>query len=538
MNYKEWLDLIPEQIVKRGEKLKDHITDLILKEDKILAQVKGNYQPYYRVEVKFKEEEIESWECDCPYDGEVCKHVVAAVLKAFEPESKKGTKRKGKIESALEIVEKLSEDELRSLLKELAYEDMAVRNMLLARFPHYVSSGPFSLESIYRDIVNKLIQGYKKQGFIGYYECMDLARNLSDLLRTGENFVQQGKLEPAFSIAKAVLQGLTRAMNSMDDSSGSTGVVLAEAFGLLVNIYRAGKEDVFDFLLGEIKKKAYRDFDLHYDIAEALVEMADSPKKAKKILKLIEKLKYGHELKATLLAKFFPEEYEKFVWDEKNILKVWELHLEKLQEENRLDEALRYLDHVLSHHELSTYRKLDVLEIKAEILEALGRLKEALVLYRKLFDNTLESRFLPKIKEFASDEEWAEVSQLAREKLKGLEFLEFLLEEKDFEAALELLKSGKVTPSDAYSLKDLFELSQEFPENLRKEAFLTVLSSSLSVIKEASSRDKYRAYLKALKPYLKTEYKEQVKNFILKLKKLFPQRRALHDEIDKVLKKV
>ena len=24
--------------------------------------------------------EIESWYCDCPYDGEICKHVVAALL--------------------------------------------------------------------------------------------------------------------------------------------------------------------------------------------------------------------------------------------------------------------------------------------------------------------------------------------------------------------------------------------------------------------------------------------------------------------------
>ena len=34
----------------------------------------------YNVEISMDGNEIESWYCDCPYDGEICKHVVATLL--------------------------------------------------------------------------------------------------------------------------------------------------------------------------------------------------------------------------------------------------------------------------------------------------------------------------------------------------------------------------------------------------------------------------------------------------------------------------
>ena len=34
----------------------------------------------YNVEISMDGNEIESWYCDCPYEGEICKHVVATLL--------------------------------------------------------------------------------------------------------------------------------------------------------------------------------------------------------------------------------------------------------------------------------------------------------------------------------------------------------------------------------------------------------------------------------------------------------------------------
>lgn len=44
----------------------------------------------YRVEVGLEDDRLDYWECDCPYDGEFCKHVVAVLLAIREKEELKG----------------------------------------------------------------------------------------------------------------------------------------------------------------------------------------------------------------------------------------------------------------------------------------------------------------------------------------------------------------------------------------------------------------------------------------------------------------
>ena len=46
------------------------------------AYVEGTQD--YRVNIGLNGDELEEWECDCPYDGEFCKHVVATLLKIRE----------------------------------------------------------------------------------------------------------------------------------------------------------------------------------------------------------------------------------------------------------------------------------------------------------------------------------------------------------------------------------------------------------------------------------------------------------------------
>ena len=44
----------------------------------------------YTVEISLDGDEVEAWECDCPYDmGDICKHVVAVVI-AIRKEREKG----------------------------------------------------------------------------------------------------------------------------------------------------------------------------------------------------------------------------------------------------------------------------------------------------------------------------------------------------------------------------------------------------------------------------------------------------------------
>ncbi len=73
--------LVPPKIYSRGEEYYEEGAVFDLHEEsegEWVASVRGTED--YRVEIELKGGQIESWYCDCPYDGTICKHVVAVVL--------------------------------------------------------------------------------------------------------------------------------------------------------------------------------------------------------------------------------------------------------------------------------------------------------------------------------------------------------------------------------------------------------------------------------------------------------------------------
>ena len=84
-------DFVPYKIWMRGEEYYE--TDAVSELEEIspgewTATVEGTDD--YNVEISMDGNEIESWYCDCPYDGEICKHVVAALLAIRDNRSKTG----------------------------------------------------------------------------------------------------------------------------------------------------------------------------------------------------------------------------------------------------------------------------------------------------------------------------------------------------------------------------------------------------------------------------------------------------------------
>jgi superfamily II DNA or RNA helicase len=67
-------------ILGRGQKYfkQGYVSNLEREDDTWVAQVDGSYDEY-DVEVTIHNEVVTDWECSCPYDGEICKHVVATL---------------------------------------------------------------------------------------------------------------------------------------------------------------------------------------------------------------------------------------------------------------------------------------------------------------------------------------------------------------------------------------------------------------------------------------------------------------------------
>jgi uncharacterized Zn finger protein len=68
-------------IVERGAKYfkKGYIRSIKEKEPQFwAARVEGTYDDY-NVSVRLNDAEVVAWDCSCPYEGSVCKHVVAVL---------------------------------------------------------------------------------------------------------------------------------------------------------------------------------------------------------------------------------------------------------------------------------------------------------------------------------------------------------------------------------------------------------------------------------------------------------------------------
>lgn len=533
-----WLK-VPQIILERGEEIrgKGGILRITQEKDRIKALVEGTHHPYYEVEIQIDGEDLRNWFCSCPHEGEICKHVVAVIKEAFSPKElmTRKNKRKTKAEMVTEILEKLSPEELRELVRELVEKESAVRDFLLARFFHYTDFRTGNFEAKYNALFQNLLQTYSRKGFLDYYATMDFGEKILQVIASAKVLLEKGDTEQSFFIAKCMLKNWVKNLSKMNDSSGTTYFVLEGVFDLFVKLYRAGKREVFDFLLEEARNKIYQSWGIENDIIKVLIDLSDSPDKARELLNLLDTLPHRELHKTRLFLKFFPEDYDKLVREAISNREIAQFHLEKLMKEKSFDKALEYVDLVLSIPEIP--RKEDFLEIKAQILENLDYKDEAFRIYHQLFEKTLSLEFLHRAKKIASEEKWQELKENAEKILTNYTLLKFLAEEKEYEKFLEKLKESlRHITYDLEIWEKTISLIMEFPVDKRYAAAEILLEAVPFLLRDRSSRKFYRKFLSASHPIFELIGRKRTEEFLRSLISSFPRKSSLKDEIEKQLK--
>ena len=131
-------NFVPYKILMRGEEYYD--TDAVseLKETspgEWTATVEGTDD--YNVEISMNGKEVESWYCDCPYDGEICKHVVAALRRSAFSKMRIVTKEEEVVQPDVDIKQLLSfinPQELSKFISEYASMNSEFKMALLNYF--------------------------------------------------------------------------------------------------------------------------------------------------------------------------------------------------------------------------------------------------------------------------------------------------------------------------------------------------------------------------------------------------------------------
>ncbi len=261
------------------------------------AQVYGTET--YNVEVRTNRTQIKAWDCTCPYDhGPVCKHVVAVFFAvATELESRKkhpkkvGTKKKSvRKDKVKEILKKTDKKGLETFIVSQFHDFGGLKNAFVAHFSELLDEDP---ETKYRTLVRNIYKAAKgRQGYIDYRDTKKLVNPMYQLVEKAEQLLAAGNQREALVITKTLLEEVPIMMLDVDDSDGSTGSLMDDAFEILYEIVQKAppmvKDELFEYCHDEYPKEKYRNFGFESDFLGLMPQLITLKEQEEKFYALLD----------------------------------------------------------------------------------------------------------------------------------------------------------------------------------------------------------------------------------------------------------
>lgn len=136
MDLGNWRDFFSSKIYKRGERYYEEgdVSNLKCTEKQITADVYGS--DIYEVTIDLEDGQVEGMDCTCPYaeQGEYCKHMVAVLLAAEDEELDEAADAGEKKASWQDILQRLSESDLRNFVFQLAEDNRDLQKKIVLDF--------------------------------------------------------------------------------------------------------------------------------------------------------------------------------------------------------------------------------------------------------------------------------------------------------------------------------------------------------------------------------------------------------------------
>lgn len=189
-------DMTTPKVYPRGVELyrQNAVRHITLRDNRLTAQVKGTYQPFYTVVVELEDGEVVAAVCDCEYEFEGwCKHIVATLLTCMhKPESVET------LESVQSVVGALEREEMEALLSDLARQDPT----LAARIEAMTAQ---------REAQQRLTPYNPPPVRVSDFTPNLVSRSVAILGETGEliqQLIEQGQAESAFQLIEKGIRPL------------------------------------------------------------------------------------------------------------------------------------------------------------------------------------------------------------------------------------------------------------------------------------------------------------------------------------------
>jgi len=371
MYLKNFENSISEVVLKRGQNYYEDgaVTDLQgMDNGQWFAIVEGNND--YEVDIRLgKNDAVLKYACNCPFEGEICKHVVAVLYRIREEKTEKLPEKRSTGQSNWKnLIGTVPENYLRDFLTEYAAKNKDFRNKLMLHFSEYDDTAN---REKYREIVQGIFSAAEdRNGYIDYHHASGTISQVYDLLAKADEYLDKKIYTEAFYIAAAVAPECVSAIEYIDDSDGECGGAINDSFEIISKILSANtepalKNEVFDWLLREAGNPDYDDYGCADELYPLLVEAADSPERTERVLDFLD-----DQLKKADLQEGWSKEYRS-----RNFLKL------KMDILNKSGQEEKALDIIAANMHIHDFRKIIVEKTLAE-----NKFDEAIRLIREGID--------------------------------------------------------------------------------------------------------------------------------------------------------
>lgn len=516
----------------------------------------------YEVEIEIKDGSVYDMWCSCPYaeDGTYCKHMAAVLYECEgagdEKKSEKTTWEQRFFESMKEltaVIDKIPEDELRSILTQLAQENESFRNHIMTKYSSSVSEN--QMMRLKKEIANIGYIYSDRGGFINW-------RNAGDYVAAMENFlyhnvqevIDKGCYMQAFELTNDVFIKIGN--QDMDDSDGGTTMVANTCYEfwkqILDQCNESDKKKMFQWFEKHQADGTVIDFMEDYISDFLMNEFHDKELLERKLQMLDELIARAGE--KTDCGNWWSVHYGY----ENNILK----RLELMRELDYPEEEIR--EYIRDNWQFSVIRKLEIEECLSEgkITEAIHILKESKILDKEypglvaeycaklidLYDRKNQHKeykeelifrvfsfrqdnldYVNKLKGVCEPAEWETYREkILKEKTGWLIKYPLLETEEMYERLLqELVAENSISSLDKYEKV----LKKKFPEQMR-DAYIAYIRKQVDIASDRKGYQYVMKYLKKIKTYPGGH--EMAASIAAEWRACYYRRPAMMDELRKV----
>ena len=558
MKLNDFTETIPQVILQKGQQYFSNKRVISLEEedgDLWFAEVKGSAN--YFVSVGFNGDEIDFWECDCPFEGEICKHVAAVLYAVLEfknkriEEDKKPVTKKRKTNTVEAIFNKVSNEEIKKFVISRFSKHHGFKNEFIAFFAEYLDE---DAESKYKLLVKNLIKtSVDRYGFVDYRSANSLNKELIELLNKAQMLLEKRNLMESLAICKTMIEEIPLLTQTMDDSAGGIYEIVDFAFDIFTQIAQKAppelKDVLFQYCIARYPETKRYGFDFGNGFLNLLPELISIKEQETQFLKMIdeqieiEKLnefsRYAERHLIKLKIDFFMNHNRKE--------DAWQLVEENRQHpefmELIVDEALKVKDFVkavalcfegikiaVDEQHSGTVREWN--EKLLSIYETTNNTLEIRKMSKNLFfASGFKMNFYKKLKITYEPEEWIKICEEIIEQIKGKDnsggyasasiLANIFIEEKYKSRLLKLLQinSGAIRFIDEYAKY----LTDDYPQEI-----ISLYEGGIKKYAENTGRSFYHEVVGYLKNLQKINGSgEKVKTLVNYFRQTYKNRRAM-----------